>query len=571
MSTYNNPPKDLQLNSIHSETLISNQIVGNNTHTRDMHANRAFLDESTIDQATINYATIENCDLKDTIIINGTVDSLRIDNMLIEPTNSNIMVTWDDPSTPKNVKIQVPVDEIVLYKSETNPHKNSGIYKEENNEILIKDFSGVKIEPDTESENKSDSSPVSLHISNIQGYNSENNKRTIMSLVVDNVNEVNYVYNMNNDAPFNTIPLSINSSSTNFTNDTIQLAIDTNIDDDKVNITSQAIDTTLKPLDINGSEINITADEIKINGNLTVTGDTTTISQSNIEIEDVIFYLAQNNGDVPDVLDQGICGEYKSGPDTLFWAIFRDASDGGKIKLRYNIQNKPTTTVDNTGAYATLQIGELLIGANTINETKAGLVSTMQDVSTTSTPTFTSVTIGANTINETKAGLVSTMQDVSTTSTPTFSSVTIGANTINETKAGLVSTMQDVSTSASPTFVNLTSGVYVSDPCTTDTGTFPRTFNGGYWYRIGNIVSILTNYTIIWGGSRQGAFSLPVSTSTNLTKGRTIMFCQHSASVNNVGLQWVSGSTSSVSIILSANISTGTSEPFSLMINYNVD
>lgn len=117
----------------------------------------------------------------------------------------------------------------------------------------------------------------------------------------------------------------------------------------------------------------------------------------------------------------------------------------------------------------------------------------------------------------------------------------------------------------------LSSGVFVADPCTTSTGTFARTWLGGNWYRIGDVVCFNVNYQITWSGGRTGAFTLPVSTATNLTKARTMMLGQHSTSQYSVGLQWSSGSTSSVSITFSPNASTGTSDPFTLEVTYNIN
>ena len=88
---------------------------------------------------------------------------------------------------------------------------------------------------------------------------------------------------------------------------------------------------------------------VTIGGNLTVSGTTTEVSSTTINVADPLLSLATNN-DSADAVDIGLYGLYDtSGSQDLYGGIFRDASDSGKWKIYKDSQSEPTTTV-NVGA-----------------------------------------------------------------------------------------------------------------------------------------------------------------------------------------------------------------------------
>ena len=88
---------------------------------------------------------------------------------------------------------------------------------------------------------------------------------------------------------------------------------------------------------------------VTIGGNLTVSGTTTEVSSTTINVADPLLSLATNN-DSADAVDIGLYGLYDtSGSQDLYGGIFRDASDSGKWKIYKDSQAEPTTTV-NVGA-----------------------------------------------------------------------------------------------------------------------------------------------------------------------------------------------------------------------------
>lgn len=89
------------------------------------------------------------------------------------------------------------------------------------------------------------------------------------------------------------------------------------------------------------------AGALTVSGNLIVSGTTTTVSSTTIEVNDPLLHLAQNNG-AADAVDIGFFGKYDtSGSQDLYAGLFRDANDG-KFKFFKDNQAEPDTTV-NTG------------------------------------------------------------------------------------------------------------------------------------------------------------------------------------------------------------------------------
>ena len=85
---------------------------------------------------------------------------------------------------------------------------------------------------------------------------------------------------------------------------------------------------------------------VTIGGNLTVSGTTTEVSSTTINVADPLLSLATNNS-TADAVDIGLYGLYDtSGSQDLYGGIFRDASDSGKWKIYKDSQSEPTTTVN---------------------------------------------------------------------------------------------------------------------------------------------------------------------------------------------------------------------------------
>jgi|TARA_R110002050_G_scaffold18179_17_gene53167 hypothetical protein len=90
-------------------------------------------------------------------------------------------------------------------------------------------------------------------------------------------------------------------------------------------------------------------DNVTIAGNLTVSGTTTEVSSTTINVADPLLSMATNNGGA-DAVDIGFYGLYDtSGSQDLYAGLFRDASDSGKFKLFKDNQAVPDTTVDTSG------------------------------------------------------------------------------------------------------------------------------------------------------------------------------------------------------------------------------
>jgi len=90
-------------------------------------------------------------------------------------------------------------------------------------------------------------------------------------------------------------------------------------------------------------------DNVTIAGNLTVSGTTTEVSSTTINVADPLLSMATNNNSA-DAVDIGFYGLYDtSGSQDLYAGLFRDASDSGKFKLFKDNQAEPTTTVNTSG------------------------------------------------------------------------------------------------------------------------------------------------------------------------------------------------------------------------------
>ena len=140
---------------------------------------------------------------------------------------------------------------------------------------------------------------------------------------------------------------------------------------------------------------------VTISGNLTVSGDTTTVNTATLAVEDPLVSLATGNNS-SDAVDIGIYGLYDtSGSQDLYGGLFRDANDSGKWKLFKDTQAAPTTTVNTSGTgYA---VGTLVANLEATTATLGGV----NILSTTNSETVTNKTINAS--NNTISNIVSSM------------------------------------------------------------------------------------------------------------------------------------------------------------------
>ena len=139
---------------------------------------------------------------------------------------------------------------------------------------------------------------------------------------------------------------------------------------------------------------------VTISGNLTVSGDTTTVNTATLAVEDPLINLATGN-DSSDAVDIGFYGLYDtSGSQDLYAGLFRDAGDG-KFKLFKDNQAAPTTTVNTSGTgYA---VATLVANLEATTATLGG----SDIISTDNTKTLTNKTIVAG--NNTISGITSSM------------------------------------------------------------------------------------------------------------------------------------------------------------------
>ena len=137
---------------------------------------------------------------------------------------------------------------------------------------------------------------------------------------------------------------------------------------------------------------------VTISGNLTVSGDTTTVNTATLAVEDPLINLATGNNS-SDAVDIGFYGLYDtSGSQDLYAGLFRDAGDG-KFKLFKDNQAAPTTTVNTSGTgYA---VATLVANLEATTATLGG----SDIISTDNTKTLTNKTIVAG--NNTISGITS--------------------------------------------------------------------------------------------------------------------------------------------------------------------
>jgi len=131
------------------------------------------------------------------------------------------------------------------------------------------------------------------------------------------------------------------------------------------------------------SEVTI-GENLTVTGDLTVSGDTITVSTSTVAIEDSLLLLAKNQGTSADAVDFGIYGKYGVGGTAKYAGIFRDLSATNDPWTFFDgLENEPGTTVNTSGTnYALAAV------------TAAEIVGTTIDASTDFTIGSTIITDG---------------------------------------------------------------------------------------------------------------------------------------------------------------------------------
>ena len=127
------------------------------------------------------------------------------------------------------------------------------------------------------------------------------------------------------------------------------------------------------------SDVVTIGNDLIVTGDLTVSGDTTTVNTATLSVEDPLIKLAKGNTSA-DSVDIGLFGTYNNGATQLYTGFFRDASDSGKWILYEDSEADPgtgtTVNVSGTGhTVATLKAnveGNLTIGGHTVADIDIG-------------------------------------------------------------------------------------------------------------------------------------------------------------------------------------------------------
>jgi hypothetical protein len=147
-----------------------------------------------------------------------------------------------------------------------------------------------------------------------------------------------------------------------------------------ISINTQSSNTTTGALVVNGGiglrgNLNV-GGNVAITGTITLGGGGNTVSTSSLSVDNPLIFLGANNA--ADILDLGVVGEFTSS-GTKYAGLVRDASDSGKFKLFSGISNRPSNTVNFTGAtYSTMYLGAVeAVGgtASTSNTTGTVIVT----------------------------------------------------------------------------------------------------------------------------------------------------------------------------------------------------
>jgi len=96
--------------------------------------------------------------------------------------------------------------------------------------------------------------------------------------------------------------------------------------------------------------LKVSTADVQVSGNFTVSGTSTTIDTTNLNVDDGMIQLGKDNN-AADVIDIGFVGLYDtSGSQDLYAGLFRDATDGVWKLFKDSQEDLSTATVVNTGA-----------------------------------------------------------------------------------------------------------------------------------------------------------------------------------------------------------------------------
>ena len=134
---------------------------------------------------------------------------------------------------------------------------------------------------------------------------------------------------------------------------------------------------------------------LTVDGNLTISGTTTTVNTQNLNVEDPLIYVGDNNSG--NSVDLGIVSAFNDGT-YQHTGLVRDASDS-KWKLFKGVTDEPTTTINfNQGSLDTLAVG-LLEGVAHLSGTSTAPTATLgTDTTQIATTAFVNAAV-ANLVN----------------------------------------------------------------------------------------------------------------------------------------------------------------------------
>ena len=257
--------------------------------------------------------------------------------------------------------------------------------------------------------------------------------------------------------------------------------------------------------------------DMQVTGNLTILGSNSSISTTQINIDDNMLQIANTN--VANTVDIGFFGQYSTGSGNVHSGIFRDASDGiWKFFKDYNVE--PSTTIDvsaNGFSYANVTLGALsaannisigtgqayqINGANVLSSTVLG--STVVASSLTSVGTITSGTWNGTTIAVSSGGtgvttstgsgnnVLSTSPTLVTPILGTPTSGTLSNCTVDGTNGVGYLNIPQNSQSAAYTTVLADAGKSIFHPSSdANARTFTIPANGTVAYPIGTVIQFV--------------------------------------------------------------------------------
>ena len=309
---------------------------------------------------------------------------------------------------------------------------------------------------------------------------------------------------------------------------------------------------------------------LTVSGDLVVSGTTTTVSSTTIEVNDPLLFLAQNNTG-SDAVDIGFFGTYDtSGSQDLFAGLFRDANDG-KFRLFKDSQAEPTTTV-NTGAtgyaVATLvaNIEGNVTGDVTGNADTATALATARNIGGVSFDGTAAITPNEITVadesSDTTCFMLFSTAATGAIQPKTGTNVTFNSGTGIVTATGFSGSLTGTLQTASQTNVTgvgaLDAGSITSGFGTIDTGSSTITTSG---VLTGGSV-VVTNESTIGSASDTDAIRIGAGGSVCFSNN-TVLYGASNSTVAVASTQTFSGTigTSATEVVFTFKAKDGTASP----------